>query len=372
MSISPVTSSTSSQAALQPITTSSLQNPNSTTFSNIATLTILSAAAAQQTQQVNLNAVVAFQSTAVYGSGMTPSQLTVANMISDALDQLAANQQRLVDQLKADAEAAAADLASGDIWGFLSDVASGVINVLSNAAKAITDTIKSIVNIFITALSNFIGFSAWTIADNEQRAFDLLSGPNAALTILTEENSLNALIPYVNTGTAISKINNVVTAKGMELTNKLSAQDLAQTVDAENTAISVSVSSTASVAVEASAEAASTEAVSSQAASTEAASTEAATAVAAMFQPPNTPRSETQQQAPAPLYAAVTQARTAQLEALQAVEKAQAISAVDDLNQITSLEKHHLVAEAQQAKLMLTSLRNSANATSHSLPPRKD
>jgi hypothetical protein len=370
MSISPVTSSTSSQTALQPITTSSLQNPNSTTFSNIATLTILSAAAAQQTQQVNLNAVVAFQSTAVYGSGMTPSQLTVANMISDALDQLAADQQRLADQLQADAESAAANLARGDIWGFLSDVASGVINTLSNAAQIITDTIKSIVNIFITAISNFIGFSAWTIADNEQRAFELLSGPNAALTILTEENSLNALIPYVNTGTAISKINNVVTAKGIELTDKLSAQDLAQTVDAENTAASVSASATASVAVEASAEA------SAEAASTEAATAVAATAVAATFQPPHAPRSETQQQAPAPapapLDAAVTQASTAQLEALQAVEKTQAISALNDLKQIASLEKHHLVAEAQQAKLMLTSLRNSANATSHSLPPRKD
>ena len=343
MSISPVSSSTSSQAAYRAFA-ASLDQPN------ISTLSVLSAAAAQQTQQVNLNAIVAYESTSLYGSGLNPTQFSIQSIILNTFKQISIDTQELVAQLKADAEQAAADLANLNIWGFIGDVVSGTVNVISNAAKTLTTAISGLFGIVVGLMSEFLGFTSWRLADQQLNSSELLGGPNAALTVITEENSLNALIPYVNTGAAISKIGNVVTAKGIEFTDKLSAQDLAQTIDAENTATSVSLSATASVAVGTSAE--------------------AATTVASMIQQPDPPRSESHQ--PAPLDAAATQASTSQLAAIQATQKRQANSALDDLKQIASLEKHHLVAEAQQAKLLLTSLRNSAEAANQPAPPRKD
>jgi hypothetical protein len=404
MSISPVSSSTSSQAAYQTLS-ASLNTPN------ISTLSVLSAAAAQQTQQVNLNAVVSYQSTSLYGSGLTANQFSIQSTILNTYEQINTNTQQLVAQLKADAEQAAANLADLNILDFLGDVFSGALNLISNAAKTLTDAISGLFGIVVGLMSLYLGFTSWRIADQQVNSSELIGGPNAALTIITSENSLNALIPYSNPGNAISKIGNLVNAEAIGLTDKLSVQNFSQTVDAEKASASVAVvaSSNPSNAISKIGNLVNAEAIgltdklSAQnfsqtvdaekasasvavVASAEAATIAASATVAATIQPPRPLRSETTPQVSAPhsspatttpatpalLEGAVTQTSTAQLEAHQITEKAQAISALNDLMQIASLEKHHLTAEAQQAKLLLTSLRNSANASNHHTPQRKD
>jgi len=169
----------------------SIQNGSAST-SNIATLSFLQGLVGYASAQAILNATVSYQQTSVYGRGLSPQALSISDQISELYRQIAANQTSLVDQLEADADAAAKALAEGDIWGFL----SSALDTISSAAKLIGNSILGFVKMITGVISIFFisCFSSWFRAGQDAQSALFIGGTNDPNNVMLEGQALRGLI----------------------------------------------------------------------------------------------------------------------------------------------------------------------------------
>lgn len=173
----------------------SIQDGTAST-SNIATLSFLQGLVGYASAQAILNATVSYQQTSVYGSGMTPRGLSISDQIAELYRQIAADQTRLVDQLEADANAAAKALAEGDIWGFLTsswDVLTDTAKAIGNAILGVFKMVAGVISIFFTAC-----FSPWFRAAEDAQSALYIGGPDDPKNVLTSDIAIKGLLPNVD------------------------------------------------------------------------------------------------------------------------------------------------------------------------------
>lgn len=169
----------------------SIQNGSAST-SNIATLSFLQGLVGYASAQAILNATVSYQQTSVYGRGLSPQALSISDQISELYRQIAANQTSLVDQLEADADAAAKALAEGDIWGFL----SSALDTISSAAKLIGNSILGFVKMITGVISIFFisCFSSWFRAGQDAQSALFIGGTNDPNNVMLEGQAVRGLV----------------------------------------------------------------------------------------------------------------------------------------------------------------------------------